>query len=258
MLSISKIATLWPENEDFYLDRTNSPEEVVFIYCHTPIKLLSGNEFIECAPNTAVFFAPSAHQVFYANGHKLRHDWMHITGDAVPVFQKLGIEFGRPYEIKNTDFITEAIQELELEFIHQTTLSKEITDNKINGFLLEFARCISQKEAITSDAKNLMQFARTQIHHKFGEAWTAKKMAGLVHLSPSRFFCLYSRAFGISPKKDLQRVRMEHAKHLLMQNKYTVKEVAEQIGYENEYFFIRKFKAEIGETPGNFKKRFNT
>lgn len=257
MLSISQIATLWPENEYFYLDRTNRPDEVVFIYCHTPIKLLHKNEYVECVPNTAVFFAPSAHQVFCANGHKLRHDWMHITGDTIPVFKKLGIEFGKPYEIKNSDFITEAIQELELEFIHQTALSEEIIDNKINGFLLEFARFITQKETITQDARNLMQFARTQIHHKFGKAWTAEKMADLVHLSPSRFFCLYSRAFGISPKKDLQRVRMEHAKYLLMQNKYTVKEVAEKIGYENEYFFIRKFKAEIGETPGNFKKHFH-
>ncbi|MBQ2966564.1 MAG: helix-turn-helix transcriptional regulator [Clostridia bacterium] len=36
--------------------------------------------------------------------------------------------------------------------------------------------------------------------------------------------------------------------------KLPVKEIAGQIGYENEYYFIRKFKEQTGMTPGQYKK----
>lgn len=256
MFSVSRIATLWPENESFRLDRHNAPDEVVFIFCHTPIGLFYKGKEVICPKNTAVFFEPSYHQIFFAHGERLMHDWMHIKGEIVPYLRRFGIELNKPYEIKNGSFITETIQELELEFLHADILSKEMIDNKLRGFVLQFARTVFAADDIPKDAKSLMQFARTQIHHKYNDNWTAEKMAELVHLSPSRFFFLYNKTFNISPKKDLQRVRMQHAKHLLMQNRFTVKEVAEQIGYENSYFFIRKFKAETGETPGQFKKRF--
>ena len=68
----------------------------------------------------------------------------------------------------------------------------------------------------------------------------------------AQFYDLYKEFFGISPKKDLQTVRIEHAINLLKSN-ISVKECAEQIGYKNEYYFIRKFKEITGQTPGHYK-----
>lgn len=65
---------------------------------------------------------------------------------------------------------------------------------------------------------------------------------------------LYRQIFGISPKKDLQNVRIEHAKLLLSKGDCTVKEIAEMIGYDTEYYFIRKFKEITGKTPGHYLK----
>ncbi|MBE7012127.1 MAG: helix-turn-helix transcriptional regulator [Ruminococcaceae bacterium] len=80
-------------------------------------------------------------------------------------------------------------------------------------------------------------------------------MAKFAHLSPSRFCQLYTNFFNISPKKDLQNIRIEHAKTLLSTGNYSVKEIAEMIGYDTEYYFIRKFKKTIGVTPGFYLKK---
>ena len=77
-------------------------------------------------------------------------------------------------------------------------------------------------------------------------------MAECVNLSQSRFYALYKEIFGISPNADLQAIRIEHAKTLLLQNKYLIREIAEMTGYTNQYHFIRRFREYTGTTPGKF------
>ena len=69
-----------------------------------------------------------------------------------------------------------------------------------------------------------------------------------------QFYKIYKEIFGISPKKYLQEIRIEHAKTLLMQNKYMIREIAEMTGYKNQYHFIRQFKEYTGITPGKFEE----
>ena len=83
--------------------------------------------------------------------------------------------------------------------------------------------------------------------------WSIDEMAELVHLSASRFFTLYKNIFGVSPKEDLLKSRIQHAEMLLSQG-YSVKEVATLSGFSNQYNFIRQFKKLTGQTPGKYKK----
>ena len=48
-------------------------------------------------------------------------------------------------------------------------------------------------------------------------------------------------------------VRLEHAKVLLWENRRSIKDIAEAVGYANEYYFIRAFKSLTGKTPGKLK-----
>ena len=89
---------------------------------------------------------------------------------------------------------------------------------------------------------------------KYQEKWTVERMAKKAYMSTPYFYILYKSRFGISPKRDLQQVRIEQAKNLLLQKKLSVKEIAVAVGYENEYYFIRKFKEQTGITPGKYKK----
>lgn len=59
-------------------------------------------------------------------------------------------------------------------------------------------------------------------------------------------------------KENLQnyiaRVRVEYAKELLKNNKYTVFQIANMVGYSNDIGFIRVFKKLEGITPGKFRQ----
>ncbi len=85
--------------------------------------------------------------------------------------------------------------------------------------------------------------------------YSVSDMATSLSLSPSRFHRLYKGYFGVSPARDVQNARVEHAKLLLLQGGISVTEAAERLGYNNIYHFIRQFKERVGMTPGEYKKR---
>ena len=70
----------------------------------------------------------------------------------------------------------------------------------------------------------------------------------------SKFYSDYKKVFGISPIKDIINARTETAKNYLLSGKYSVSEVAEIVGYDNEFHFIRQFRDMTGVTPGNTAK----
>jgi AraC-like DNA-binding protein len=61
--------------------------------------------------------------------------------------------------------------------------------------------------------------------------------------------------FGISPIRDLIAARVDRAKVLLLENESeTLAQVAERLGYKNQYDFSRQFKQVAGISPGTYRK----
>lgn len=48
---------------------------------------------------------------------------------------------------------------------------------------------------------------------------------------------------------------MQEARKLLLQNKLTIAEIANRLGWENPFFFSRVFKRETGHSPREFRRR---
>lgn len=78
------------------------------------------------------------------------------------------------------------------------------------------------------------------------------------HIGMSRsYMCQEFRSkYGISPGKYLREVRISHACYLLMaKSDHTLQEIAEMVGYSNNNYFGKVFKAETGLSPGEYRKR---
>ena len=95
---------------------------------------------------------------------------------------------------------------------------------------------------------------RTYMMENPGLQWDVGKMAEKAGVSQSYFFRLYKKIFGTSPMQDLNTRRIEKAKYYFSCTVLSIKEVAYKLGYKNEYYFIRAFKAATGLTPGKYCK----
>jgi AraC-like DNA-binding protein len=72
-------------------------------------------------------------------------------------------------------------------------------------------------------------------------------------LSDSYFYSLFKRATGYSPGNFLIRARMHRACELLTETRLKVKEVAALLGYSDQFYFSRQFKAVTRLTPSEYR-----
>lgn len=81
------------------------------------------------------------------------------------------------------------------------------------------------------------------------------KLASSVNLSRRQLERVFREKAGMTPARAYDRVRMEHAKTLLLQSKATTIEVALDVGFVNASHFTRIFKRVHGLTPSQVRER---
>ncbi len=73
-------------------------------------------------------------------------------------------------------------------------------------------------------------------------------------LSPSRFGHLFTQECGESFGSRLNRLRVTHAERLLLESDAPLGEVARECGFYDQSHFGAAFKAQTGQTPGQYRR----
>lgn len=63
----------------------------------------------------------------------------------------------------------------------------------------------------------------------------------------------FKRAFGCSPRAMVMRLRIQHAKNLLLESSLNIKEIATRCGYQRQHEFARAFRQQAGLSPSEWR-----
>ncbi len=84
------------------------------------------------------------------------------------------------------------------------------------------------------------------------------EFAQSVNLSVWRLCHIFKSDVGMPPIRYLRLLRMERAKGLLESSFLSVKEIAYQVGLNDESHFVRDFKSTYGYSPALYRSRFKS
>ena len=113
----------------------------------------------------------------------------------------------------------------------------------------------------TVSKKHLEKIAHAMeiIHNNFlSTELSIGMLAASCNMGESYFQKLFKEIHGISPKRYIIQLKINHACDLLRSGRYTVTMVAELSGFSDIYFFSRQFKAYMGVTPMQFIKKYKS
>ena len=85
---------------------------------------------------------------------------------------------------------------------------------------------------------------------------TLDSLAQHVFVSSYYLSHLFRREMGVTFSDYLGKIRVEHAKGLLMEG-ISVEQTSERVGYHDSNYFIRIFKKNVGVTPAKYRKNFS-
>lgn len=98
--------------------------------------------------------------------------------------------------------------------------------------------------------------AVSYISTHYAESISLESMAERNHLSPAYFSKLFKTTMGVTFVEYVTRVRMEEAKKRLIESRDSIKEIAWQVGYQDDKHFLKTFKKQVGISPKEYRKLY--
>lgn len=179
--------------------------------------------------------------VLFSEGGKI--DAVRIRAiELTTLLSRVAIEGGaRPESIfqLNNRFLFQLYEEQPMEDL--CLLLQEVLDS--------FMSCMYQEK----DKGNLfIRKALRYIAEHYNKHLELKEVAAHVGLSPSYFSSLFRQTVGTNFRDHLNWVRIEESKHLLLDNKYTLAQIALSMGFPDQSYYCKVFKKYVGVTPGKY------
>ena len=92
------------------------------------------------------------------------------------------------------------------------------------------------------------------INQHLDKSLTNEQMAGMVHMVANSFARLFKQQTGQTPQDFIRKKRVENASRLLYHTDQSIKQISEECGFKDRYYFTRVFSREMGVSPARYRK----
>jgi AraC-like DNA-binding protein len=102
---------------------------------------------------------------------------------------------------------------------------------------------------------NVIERAITRIQNEFERELNMSQLAQELGVGYSWFRHTFTAHTGLSPHQYLLEFRLVRARNLLAETELSIKEIAAQTGFEDEFYFSRLFRQKLNLTPSQWRNR---
>jgi AraC-like DNA-binding protein len=248
----------YPQAEGHYTYRKKGLPENFLFYC------VDGNGFYkiedkqyEVGPNE-FFILPQ--NVEHSYGSMERNPWsiywIHFGGELLPHFNSLRTvqEHYKPAYIKSNDEIftlfNKMYKTLELGYSTDNLLFANMClPHFLTLFVYAAKHSITNTKEKNDCVDNAILYMREHIHENI----SLPDLSASYDYSTSRFSDIFKQKTGYSPIDYFIQMKMQKACQQLDLTDLSIKEVASQMGFDDPYYFSRRFSKVIGMPPTKYR-----
>jgi AraC family transcriptional regulator of arabinose operon len=254
-------AGYYPKAKGHICVREKGCPEVIFIFC------AEGNGWCkidgrkhEVSKNQLLVVPASAPHI-YAAGKKTPWTihWFHAVGLNVPIYlERLGVTKENPVvplggDVQLFSLFEEVLEGLEHGFTETHLIYAAHSLTHLMGLILrhkdEFG--YGQTSVRERIAKSV-EFMKSHLH----EPLKVATLASLVNLSRSYYTTSFWRVTGYAPLKYLNHLRMQRAVQLLNTTDLPIKQISDQLGFSDQFYFSRAFTKVHNHSPSEHRRRY--
>lgn len=250
----------YPNAVGHYRTRPEGVNQHILIYCIEGKGWFSVNGVRHEVRKEQFFIIEAGQPHIYAASESAPWSiyWIHFTGEKSHLFKSI---YNKVFNIDETPearlkdrliLFEEIYQNLERGYSIENL---EYTSLCLWHFIASF-RFISQFREINKNKKgDIIQAAINFMMKNLNKKLTLEDIAENVHYSPSHFGQIFMKRTGHTPLNYFLQLKIQKACQLLDFSDMKIKEIADELGFYDQYHFSKVFIKMLGESPSNYKKR---
>ncbi len=134
----------------------------------------------------------------------------------------------------------------------QETFRQTLCGALMTSILTELYNDVVSQEQLPAFDQRL-ETARVFLEEHPAHCLDMEMLAEMTRLSQKYFSRLFKQQYGVTPKEYLVKARMNAACFLLEDAGKSIKEVAYELGYSDQYAFSKQFKKVLGCSPSEYR-----
>lgn len=128
-----------------------------------------------------------------------------------------------------------------LSSLSQHTIESVASDHLLNS-----------QEMVPNNLKKALRYIR----NRYTEPISLENLANHCNLSKQQLIRYFKAAFQVTPVTYITNYKIARAKDLLFNQPHlTIKEISDELGFDNQHYFTRVFVKTTGETPSHYRYR---
>jgi AraC-like DNA-binding protein len=254
-------AGYYPKAEGHVCVRERGCPEAIFIYC------AAGHGWCEIAgrrhevtKNQLLVIPANRSHVYGADREApWTIHWFHAVGSNVPFYlERLGVAEAQPVvplggDVQLFGLFEEVLEGLEHGFTMRHLIYAAHSLSHLMGLILRHHEEFGYGEA---DARERITKSVEFMKGHVREPLKIATLAALVNLSRSHYTTLFRRVTGYAPLSYLNHLRMQRAVQLLNTTNLSIKQISEQLGFSDQFYFSRAFRKMHNHSPSEHRQRY--
>jgi len=248
----------YPRAKGHYTYRKKGLPENFLFYCvdgHGWYKI--GDKRYEVGPNE--FFILPQH-IEHAYGSTEEHPWsiywMHFGGSLLPNFNMMPVvqQHFKPRAVRNSSdmaaMFSRIYQTLELGYsIDNLLFANMCLSHFITLFIYNEKHFMAPASANTDCIDSAILFMQEHINENI----TLNELSHRYNYSPSRFSSLFKQKTGYAPIDYFIQMKMQKASQHLGITDKSIKDIALSMGFDDPYYFSKRFTKVMGLSPSKYR-----
>ena len=182
--------------------------------------------------------------------------WIHFGGDILPELNKMQIvqNHFKPFHIKNSNDIflsfSKIYKTLELGYSIDNLMFANMC---LQHFITLFIYNSKHYVVKANDKLDCVDSAILFMQEKIDDNISLNEISKHYNYSPSRFSSLFKQKTGYAPIDYFIQMKMQKASQQLDFTDKSIKEIALCLGFDDPYYFSRRFSKVIGMSPTKYR-----
>lgn len=200
--------------------------------------------------------------VFFRPGEPQRHvyigegtgEFYYVHFNAPADFDLFGLESSRVYDASPSVEICDSFEAVIGELQMKQTAYEKVCVSRLFYIISLLVRRTEKEAAAGHEYFDKIYYVIQKMSTEYRDACTLDEYAEMCNLSKFHFLRMFKEITGASPIEYRNRIRIEHAKELLLYTNTPVGEIAAEVGYSSDTYFCDAFKTAVGVSPSVYRK----